>query len=368
MFEAPVLDFLKRLMETRTPSGFEEAGQREIARYLAQSQIATRWDVHGNLHAELNVGAKRTCMLEAHCDEIGFLINYITDRGMLSVIANGGVTPQTVLGERVKIMGKQGWINGVFGVRPPHLMTAKDREHLAPTDLDSIFIDIGASTRLEAEELVEIGTCAVIDAQWRPLAGNRISCRGFDNRIGAFITAEVMRRLAIAKPSVNILFVGSVQEELGLIGCTNAASDLKPDMGICIDVGFATDVTESDRNKAGDVRLGGGPILGVGPFYNHALRKHISTSAQSLDIPIQLSVQARAAGNNAYALRMAGGAATAIIAIPLRYMHSPVEVVDLNDVEAIVNLLTHTLTTLPEDISLCHTLPPDSDAATYPCV
>ncbi len=352
MFDQRSLDFLDALMATHSPSGFELASQRVIADYLSEAGLASEWDVHGNLHTALEVGAKRTCVIDAHCDEIGFLVNAVDSNGRVSVIANGGVTPQTVLGERIEILGKAGIVNGVFGVRPPHLMSADDKDKLAPKAMNQIWVDIGASSREEALEVIEIGSPAVIASPLRKLVGSRISCRGLDDKIGAFIAAEVMRRLVDKHPGVNVHFVGSVQEELGLIGGANAAQALQPDMGICLDVGFATDLDAADQRVMGDIKLGAGPILGVGPLYNQALANHLKAMANVLDISLQPQVRARAAGNNAYSLRMQGGAAVALISIPLRYMHSPVEVVDLKDVEAIVDLLTLALHQMNDTLEL----------------
>ena len=348
--------FLKELVACRAPSGFEQDGQRVMARRLAGAGVACAFDVHGNLHAVVNEGAPVKVMLEAHCDEIGFLVSYIDDQGFLYLIPNGGVTIPTVAGERVVIQGRNGPVNGVFGVRPPHLMGPTERDNVAPKDLADAPVDIGASSKAEAENLVALGAPAVVDAGWRPLAGSRVSCRGCDNRIGAFIATEVVRRLAeepLAPLNVALHLVGSVQEELGLIGGQTAAYAVAPDIGICLDVGFATDATPADRRKMGDVRLGGGPILGVGPLYNPKLRTMLEATARLEEIPLQAQVRARAAGNNAYSMRLQrGGAAVALISIPLRYMHSPVEVVDLDDVERIIRLLCAFIGGLPANPDL----------------
>lgn len=343
MADKKSLAFLKALTACYTPSGFEQDGQRLMARYLRESGVESAFDVHGNLHAVLNEHAPIKVMLEAHCDEIGFLVSHIDANGMLWLIPNGGVTAQTVLGERVVILGKKGAVHGVFGVRPPHLMSAADRDKLAPKEVTDLPVDIGASSKEDAEALVALGAPAVVDAGWLDLAGDRVACRGFDNRIGAYIVTETMRRLAeqpLAPLNVALHLVGSVQEELGLVGGQNAAQLVKPDIGICVDVGFATDVNPADCRKMGDVKLGGGPILGTGPFYNPKLRQLLLDTAKLEDIPLQLQVRSRASGNNAYAMRMYGGnTAVALVSIPLRYMHSPVETLDLNDVERTIRLL-----------------------------
>ncbi len=360
MLEKKALAFLKELVACAAPSGFEQDGQRLMAHYLKSAGVESAFDVHGNLHAVLNENAPVKVMLEAHCDEIGFLVSYIDERGLIYLIPNGGVTVPTVLGERVIIQGKNGPVNGVFGVRPPHLMSAKERDNVAPKDLSEAPVDIGASSREEAEQLVALGAPAVIDAAWRDLAGTRVAARGFDNRIGAFIVTEVMRRLAeepLAPLNVALHLVGSVQEELGLIGGHTSAYLVNPDIGICLDVGFATDVHPSDKKKVGDIRLGGGPVIGTGPCYNPNLRQLLIDTAKLEEIPLQQAVRARASGNNAYAMRMErGGAAVALISIPLRYMHSPVETLDLTDVEQIIRLLCAFIGGLPADPKLAPTL------------
>ncbi|MEG1479870.1 MAG: M42 family peptidase [Kiritimatiellia bacterium] len=343
MLEKKPLTFLKQLVACAAPSGFEQDGQRLMATYLREAGVESAFDVHGNLHAVLNEGAPTKVMLEAHCDEIGFLVSYIDPRGFLYLIPNGGVTIPTVAGERIIIQGKNGPVNGVFGVRPPHLMSVKERENVAPTELSNAPVDIGASSKEEAEALVALGAPALVDAGWRELAGTRVSCRGFDNRIGAFIITEVMRRFAeepLAPLNIALHLVGTVQEELGLIGGQTASYLINPDIGICLDVGFATDTNDVDRRTMSEVRLGGGPIIGTGPLYNRKLHALLQDTAKLEEIPLQVQVRSRASGNNAYSMRMQrGGAAVALISIPLRYMHSPVETLDLADVEQIIRLL-----------------------------
>jgi endoglucanase len=360
MVDKKSLTFLKELVACRTPSGFEQEGQRLMANYLKQTGIESAFDVHGNLHAVLNETAPTKVMLDAHCDEIGFLVTYIDDRGFLYLIPNGGVTIPTVLGERVIIQGKKGPVNGVFGVRPPHVMSGPERDKVAPNDLSAAPVDIGAKDKAEAESLVALGAPVVIDTGWRELAGDRVSCRGFDNRIGAYVITEVMRRLAdapLTPINVALHLVGSVQEELGLIGGENAARLIQPNIGICVDVGFATDASPEDRKKQGDVRLGGGPIISTGPFYNNALHKLLLDVARREEIPVQLQVRSRASGNNAYAMRMSSGDTAVItVAIPLRYMHSPVETLDMNDVENTIRLLVNFIAELPTDPNLAPTL------------
>ena len=352
---AKAMKTLRDLVAAPTPTGSEHAGMMILAKRIKnETGLKPYIDVHGNLHCILDRGAKRTVMIEGHCDEIGFIVQYIDDDGFVYVQALGGVTVPLVAAERVVFAGKKGPVNGVFGVRPPHLMTAKERENVAPKELKSIPCDIGASSREEAEELLSIGDSGVVDAGWRDLAGDRVSCRGFDNRIGAFTMAEVFIRLATSQCAcgVNVHYVASVQEEVGLVGGYTTAYDVKPDIGICCDVTFASDAQKEDRKSNGDIRLGDGAVIAVGPTYHRGLMEHIKKAAGK-KLPVQMQARARGTGTCAWAMRMTGsGAAVAQVSIPLRYMHSPVEVLDLGDVAVAIDLVTKAVGALDDGFEL----------------
>lgn len=349
--DAPALNLLKALLATPTPSGWEINGLSLLAAYLKPHVPSLSFDLHGNLRAVLNPEASLRVMIEGHCDEIGFMVQHIDDKGFLFMTALGGVTVPLLAGERIVIQGRNGPVNGVFGVRPPHLMKPSEREKVAPQELTDIAVDIGVASKAEALELIELGSPAVIDAGWRPLAGTRVSCRGFDNRIGAFIVTEAMRRLAVNPPlPVAIHMVASVQEELGLVGATTAAFDVQPHAGICVDVGFASDAPGNDNKLVGDVALGKGPIVVFGPTYNPKLHALIEQTAVQHAIPFQRQVRARGNSTNAWPIRLArAGAAASLISIPLRYMHSAVETLCLDDVEKSIALLCATLKAIPAD-------------------
>ncbi len=349
-FDTPDLGLLQRLVALPTPSGWEADGLRLLAGHLQPHVDTLAFDVHGNLLAALNPQAPVRVMIEGHCDEIGLMVQYIDDDGFLFMTAVGGVTVQLLAGERILIQGRRGPVNGVFGVRPPHLMKPADREKVAPAEMVDLPVDIGAGSRAEALEVLELGAPAVIDAGWRPLCRDRVACRGFDNRIGAFIVAETMRLLHGQPLHVAVHMVASVQEELGLVGATTAAYDIHPHAGICVDVGFASDYPGNDKKLVGDVKLGNGPILCYGPTYNPVLHGLIERSGQAAAIPLQRQVRARGSSTNAWAMRLThGGAAVGLISIPLRYMHSAVEVLSLADVTRAVHLLAATLLALPAE-------------------
>ncbi|HOE61636.1 MAG TPA: M42 family peptidase [Kiritimatiellia bacterium] len=346
---------LKELLSLPTPTGFELAGMRLLAARLRDAAVpGVRFDVHGNLHACLNPDAPLRVMIEGHGDEIGFMVQHIDDDGFLYMCPLGGVTVPLLAGERLVIQGRNGPVYGVFGVRPPHLLSAKDRENVAPKEIREIAVDIGARNQAEALELVDLGSPAVVASGWLDLANNRAACRGFDNRIGAFIVTEAMRRLAREQLKVAVHMVASVQEEVGLVGGTTAAYDIRPHIGLCVDVTFATDAQKEDRKIAGDIRLGAGPALAIGPTYHTALNARVVEAAEKARIPLQRQVRNRGTGTCAWAMRLSrSGAAVVQLSIPLRYMHSPVEVLSLDDAARTIDLLCATLLDLPADLDLC---------------
>ena len=342
------LTLLQQLVAIPTPSGWEADGMHLLARYVKPYAREVKIDLHGNLRVALNPKAKVRVMIDGHCDEIGFMVQHIDDKGFLFMTAVGGVTSQQLAGERIIIQGRNGPVNGVFGVTPPHLLKGDEAKKVAPQDITDACVDIGAASQAEAEKLVELGSPAVIDAGWRPLAGDRVACRGFDDRIGAFIVMEAVRRLKGRPLHVALTAVASVQEELGLIGATTVAYDIEPHAGIAVDVGFASDCPGHNKKLLSDVSLGKGPIVVCGPTYHPKMQKLIFDTAKSQKIAVQRQVRARGAGTNAWPMRMSrSGAAVGLLSIPLRYMHSPVEVLSLHDVEQTIELLVATLLAIP---------------------
>jgi endoglucanase len=352
-------DLLKKLVATPTPTGFEYDGMKVLADALKQAGVKDmEIDIHGNLRACLNREAPLRVMIEGHCDEIGFIVQHIDDDGFLYVSALGGVTVPTVLSERIIIQGKNGPVNGVFGGRPIHLMSPKERENCAPKELTDIFVDIGATNREDALKRVSLGDCAVVDSGWRPLGNDRVACRGFDNRVGAFIVTEVMKRLVNQKLNVALHMVASVQEEVGLIGGYTSAYDINPQIGLCVDVTFASDAQKEDKKSVGDIRLGKGPVVGCGPTYHKGVRELIIGEAEKMKMETQIQVRSRGTGTCAFAMRMTrSGAAVAQFSIPLRYMHSPIETLSLSDVEKTIDLMAATILAIPADMNLCPVQP-----------
>ncbi len=350
------IDFLENLVNTPTPAGSESAGALLIGRrILEKTGIRPTIDVHGNLHAVLDVGAKTTVMMEGHGDEIGYIVEYIDADGFVYLQAIGGLVVPLSAAERIVILTKNGPVNGVIGTRPPHLMNAEERKNVAASELRKMPCDIGASSREEAQALVSIGDCAIVDAQYRTLAGTRISGRGLDNRCGTFAMCEAFLALAAQRENlkVNVHYVSSVCEEIGLVGGHLSSYSVNPAIGICCDVSFATDAHKDDAKAIGDVRLGSGAVLSVGPIYHKGLVELFRSKAKDGAVAVQERAVPRGSGNNAWAMKMErGGAAVVQVAVPLRYMHSPVEVIDLKDVESVVKLTVASVLSLDDSLNL----------------
>lgn len=337
--KAEALDFLKDLLAKPTPSGYEMPGQEVVRKHMGKYADSVSTDVHGNVHGVLNPQGKVKIMLAGHCDEIGLMIMHIDKDGFLYFAAVGGVNVPLLQGEKVLVHGKKGDVPGVIGVKPIHLMDEKERQS-SVGKISSLWIDIGAKDKKDAEKFVALGDVATIDKGWTELKNDRVCCRGFDDRIGAFVVADVLRLLKGKKLNAAVYAVSTVQEEIGLRGAKTAAEALRPDIGIAVDVGFATDAPNMDAKMVGEAKLGGGPILHRGPNFNHKLYELLDKSAAHNKIPVQMQPIPRGSGTDANAMQLShSGCAAALISIPNRYMHSPVEVVHLKDVENTVKLI-----------------------------
>jgi endoglucanase len=235
-------------------------------------------------------------------------------------------------------------VNGVVGKKPIHLIEPKERD--AVTKLDAQYIDIGAADKKEAQALVRVGDPITFAVSLERLSGDRVTSRGFDDKAGSFVVAEVLRRVAglPAQLAIDLYGVSSVQEEVGLRGGTTSSYSVNPDIGICVEVDFATDQPDVDKKHNGEVGLGKGPILPRGANINPALFDLLSATAGLENIPVQYTGIARATGTDANVMQISrGGVATALVKIPLRYMHTPVETLSLSDLEGAVNLIVATL-------------------------
>ncbi len=341
------IDFLRALCESITPSGWETPGQRIVADYIKPHVDSLTMDCHGSLHAVLNPGAPVRIMLDAHCDEIGLLVQHIDEKGFLYVQPIGGINVQLLPGERVVFQGTKGLIRGVIGRKAIHLMSAKEREE-GVKDISDLWVDIGAISAEQAREHLPPGSAGIVEAGWRELLNGRVSARAFDDRAGVFVVIEALRRLKGKKLNVAVHAVSATQEELGLLGATTAAFGVNPHAGIAVDVTFASDDPGGAPKKTGDIKLGAGPVIGVGPAYDHALNTHIRQIAEKTRQPIQIQPRSRGNGTDAFAIRQTrAGVPVAQISIPLRYMHSAVEELALDDLDACAQLIADAIAALP---------------------
>ena len=338
-------EFLQQLLAAPSPSGYEQPAQRIFRSYIAPfSDVAT--DVMGNVFGLiLGEGQNRPrVMLVGHSDEIGLQVRYLDDNGFIYFSAIGGVDPHITAGMRVHIHTEKGRLTGVIGKKPIHLMEAKDRETVVK--LDAQYIDIGAADKKEAQELVRVGDPITFAGSLERLAGDRVTSRGLDDKAGSFVVAEVLRRVAAlpVRLPIDLYGVSSVQEEVGLRGGTTSSHSVNPDVGICVEVDFSTDQPDVEKKHNGEVGLGKGAILPRGPNINPLLFDLLSDTARQEDIPVQYTGISKATGTDANVMQISrGGVATALVKIPLRYMHTPVETLSLSDLESAITLIVATL-------------------------
>ena len=338
------LDFLKRYMATICPTGYEEEASR-VWREEADKFADRTWvDQHGNSFAVVNEKGAPRIMLAGHADEIGLMVTYIDENGFLFFAGLGGWDVQVLPGQRVRIRTKKGIVLGVIGRRPIHLLDAEERKKVVK--MEELWIDIGAKDRKEAEKLVDIGDPGVLDYEFAELRNGLVTARGFDDRIGAFVVLEAARLAAKLKPKAAIYAVATVQEEIGLRGAKTSAYGIDPQVGIAVDVGFASDTPGMDKLKKqiGEATMGGGPIVTRGPNMNTALVDRIVATAKAKGIPCQVKGYPRGTGTDANAIQLTrAGVATGLLGVPSRYMHSPSEIVHLDDVEHCAKLIAETI-------------------------
>jgi endoglucanase len=344
MIRQESLDFLKELLLTSGPSGFEEKTAACYRKYLETSAHSIRTDVTGNTIAALNPDSEFKVMLAGHYDEIGFQVTHISDEGLLYFRTVGGIDKLTVPCLEVEILTeKHGKINGVIGKKPIHLLTPAEREKT--TELKDMWIDIGAENKEEAAEKITVGDPVAFKTNFERFGKYKIKSKGLDDKIGAFVVAEAFRILSESDISIALFAVGTVQEELGLRGAATSAFGINPNVGIAVDVGFSTDLPDIDKKQLGEGKLGSGPFLDRNADNNPVLGRRIRKIAAEHNIAVQERAGYRASGGTDTARMQLtrSGVATALISIPNRYMHTPVEMCDLRDVENAVNLIVETV-------------------------
>ena len=331
--------FLTQLLNAPSPSGFEQPASKIFRSYLKGHCDELIRDVHGNTLAVLNPKAKFKFMLAAHIDEIGLMITHVDDKGYIYVAQIGGMDPALLVGQRVKIMSRSGPVLGIIGRKAIHNMTPDERNKAVK--MENIWVDIGVENKKQAEKLVCVGDPMVVDVDCRELRGDRIVSRATDNKVGAYLVAEIIKTLSRKKLNIGVIGVATVQEEIGLRGATTSTYTVNPDAGIAFDVSFCSDHPETDAKKLGDIKLGGGAIIDRGPNINPVLEENLIKMAKSLKLPYQLSAAPHGTPTDANAMQLSrGGVATSLISIPNRYMHTPVEVISTKDLDNITKLVS----------------------------
>lgn len=335
------LEFLKRLLDTPAPSGFEAPAARvwrEEAKGVADVVDA---DVSGNSTAILNPDASPRIMLAGHIDEIGVMVTHIDDEGFLYFATIGGWDPQVLVGQRIRLRARERDVPGVIGRKPIHLIKGDEKEKASK--IEDLWIDVGASSREEVVSRgLRVGDPGVIDAGLVQLSDDRIASRSIDNRIGAFVILEALRLLAAERPAAQVAAVATAQEEIGYSGggARTSAYALDPHVALVVDVTFATDSPGMEKKELGDHKLGGGPVLTRGSASHPLVFERLLAAAEREGIPCTISASPRYTSTDADAIYLSRrGVATGLISVPNRYMHSPNEVISLSDLDATARLI-----------------------------
>ncbi len=336
--------FLESYLNNASPTGYESEGQKLWMDYLKPYVDCFITDNYGTAVGVINPDAAFKVVIEGHSDEISWYVNYITDDGLIYVIRNGGSDHQTAPSKRVNIHTKKGIVRGVFGWPAIHTRIAGKEE---TAKVENIFIDCGCSTKKEVEDLgVHVGCVITYPDGFEILNGNKFVCRAIDNRMGGFMIAEVARLLKENKKILpfGLYIVNAVQEEIGLRGAEMITQNIKPNIAIVTDVTHDTTTPMIDKKIQGDIKMGNGPVIAYAPAVQNKLRELIIDIADEKKIPFQRNATSRVTGTDTDAFAYSnGGVPSALISLPLRYMHTTVEMVQREDVENVIKLIYETL-------------------------
>ncbi len=338
------LQFLEKYLNNAAPTGYEWDGQKLWMDYLKPYVDTFITDTYGSAVGVINPDAKYRVVIEGHADEISWYVNYISDNGLIYVIRNGGSDHQIAPSKVVNIHTKKGIVKGVFGWPAIHTRNKAKEE---PPTLENIFIDVGCATKEEVEALgVHVGCVITYPDEFHVLNGNKFVCRALDNRMGGFMIAEVALLLHEngKKLPFGLYVTNSVQEEIGLRGAEMITQTIKPNVAIVTDVTHDTTTPMIDKKKEGLLELGKGPVVAYAPAVQQKLRDLIIDTAEEKNIPFQRSALSRATGTDTDAFAYSnGGVASALISLPLRYMHTTVEMVHREDVENVICMIYESL-------------------------
>jgi putative aminopeptidase FrvX len=333
--------FLKQLLETPSPSGYERPIQDVVRAWAGEFADEIKTDRHGNVIAALFPQTQLSpvkVLLAGHCDQIGLMVQYVDSDGFLYVQPIGGWDVQILLGQYLTVWAKGGPIQGVISRKAPHLLTSEERNKVP--QFTDIWVDIGVKNREEAEQLIRPGDPVTVSLGYRPLRNGLAASPAMDDKVGLWVVMEALRLLKDRERQAAVYAVSTVQEEIGLRGATTSTYGIDPHIGIAVDVCHATDTPGNDKKQLGDIKLGAGPVLFRGPNINPRVLDELEAAAKRAGVPVQVRGVPKATGTDANAIQITrAGVATGLVGIPNRYMHSPVEVVHLDDLSNAAKLL-----------------------------
>ncbi|MCA9120114.1 MAG: M42 family metallopeptidase [Planctomycetaceae bacterium] len=330
--------FLKQLLLTPSPSGYEGPIQKVVRDYVGTFADTVTTDVHGNVIACKNPDAPLRLMFAGHCDQIGLLVTHVDESGFIYTQTIGGWDPIQLVGQRMTIWTDSGPIPAVIARKPIHLL--KDEERKQTVKQDDLWLDMGAANKSEVIELVRIGDPVTLELGYQEMRNNLANSPGMDNRTGLWVVMEGLRRAALNNPTCGIYAVSTVQEEIGLRGAQTSAFGVKPHVAIAVDVTHATDCPTIDKRQQGDIALGKGPVIYRGPNMNPRVTSRLIDQCEKHELPYQLAAIGRATPNDTNSIQVSrSGVATGLVSIPNRYMHSAVETISLDDIDRAADLL-----------------------------
>jgi endoglucanase len=334
--------FLKELLETPSPSGYERPIQDVIRRWAAPLADEVRTDRHGNVIATLfpqqQTPAPLKVLLAGHCDQIGLMVQHIDSDGFLYVQPIGGWDIPILLGQHLTVWAADGPLPGVLSRKAPHLLTAEEKNKIP--QFHDLWVDIGARSKDEAEQLVRPGDPVTIALGYRPLRNNLAASPAMDDKVGLWTVMEALRLLKDRERQAAVYAVSTVQEEVGLRGAATSTYGVNPHVGVAVDVCHATDTPGNDKKTLGEIKLGAGPVLFRGPNISPRVFAELEAAAKRAGVPYQVRGVPKATGTDANVIQISrDGVATGLVGIPNRYMHSPVEVVHLDDLDHAAKVL-----------------------------
>jgi endoglucanase len=334
--------FLRELLETPSPSGYERPIQDVVRRWAEPLADEVRTDRHGNVIATLfptqPTPAPLKVLLAGHCDQIGLMVQHVDSDGFLYVQPIGGWDISILLGQHLTVWASGGPIAAVVSRKAPHLLTNEEKNKLP--QFQDLWLDVGARSKEEADQLVRSGDPVTVSLGYRPLRNNMAASPAMDDKVGLWTVMEALRLLRDRERQVAVYSVSTVQEEIGLRGAATSAYGINPHVGVAVDVCHATDTPGNDKKQLGEIKLGAGPVLFRGPNINPRVFEELEAAARRAAVPYQVRGVPKATGTDANAIQISrDGVATGLIGIPNRYMHSPVEVVHLDDLDHAARLL-----------------------------